>query len=443
MSTVALLPRSETTVTSRSKTVRVALLGFGTVGLGTYRMLLENRSAIAAKVGAEIEIVAIGIKDAVKPREAPAHLFSTDLAGIVTDACVDVVVEVIGGENPAGELIELALRHGKHVVTANKELLAKHGDRLIKVASDHSLDLHFEAAVGGGIPLIQPLRHQLSGNNVEKMMGVLNGTTNYILTKMSREGGEFADALAEAQSKGYAEADPRNDIEGFDVRYKLSILSSIAFGSYVRPENVYCEGITKLEKRDIELAHLFGYEVKLLGIVESVAGQLLARVHPTFVPKDHPLASVSGVYNALWIRGDFVGDLMFSGRGAGADPTASAVVGDLIDVARNMRLGGCANTVLFDGEADVLPIEEARSRYYLRLNVNDEPCVLGQIATVLGSHNVSLAAMEMKVLDPEDRLGEIVFLTHPCKERSFREALAIIEELAVIRKIANWIRVEE
>jgi homoserine dehydrogenase len=406
-------------------------------------MLASNHAAIEAKVGSRLEVVKLGIRDPNKEREAPAHLFTTDLESIVSSPEVDVVLELIGGESPARELIESALRHGKHVITANKELMAKHGPALLKIAGEQCLDLHFEAAVGGGIPLIQPLKHQLAGNDVLKMMGILNGTTNYILTKMSRESGAYGDALKEAQAKGYAEADPRNDVEGCDVRYKLAILASIAFGKEVPPDSVYCEGITKVDKRDIELAHIFGYEIKLLGIVEAFTeGRLLARVHPTFLPKDHPLANVNGVFNALWIRGDFVGDLMFSGRGAGGDPTGSAVVGDLIDVARNMRLGGAGNNVIPSDGARLLPIEEAQSRFYLRVNVDDRPSVLGAIATVLGDNEVSLAAMEMKVLDPQDSLGEIVFMTHPCLERSFRKAVATIQDQDMVREIANWIRVE-
>jgi homoserine dehydrogenase len=423
--------------------VRVAILGFGTVGLGTYRMLESNKSAIESKVGARIEIFKIGIKNPNKKREAPAELFTTDIESIVADSNIDVILELIGGEEPAKHLIEKALRNGKHVITANKELMAKHGPGLLRIAAEQCLDLHFEAAVGGGIPLIQPLKHQLAGNDVLKMMGILNGTTNYILTNMSRDGADYGPSLSEAQAKGYAEADPRNDVEGCDVRYKLAILASIAFGKEVPPEEVYCEGITKLEKRDIELAHMFGYEIKLLGIVESRPDGLLARVHPTFLPKDHQLANVNGVFNALWLKGDFVGDLMFSGRGAGADPTGSAVVGDLIDVARNMRLGGAGNNVLPEEGANLLPIGELTARYYLRINVDDQPSVLGQVATILGENNVSLAAMEMKVLNAASSLGEIVFLTHPCKESSFQKAVDAIEELQVIKKIANWIRVEQ
>ena len=425
----------------RLPTIRIALLGFGTVGAGTYRMLEANRRAIESKIGARIEIAAIGIRDSEKPREAPRDLFTTDVGSIVCDPSIDVVLELIGGFDPAYRLIQRALECGKHVITANKELLAKRGHELMRVAAAQGLDLHFEAAVGGGIPLIQALKHQLAGNDVLKMIGILNGTTNYILTEMSRSGSELAQALREAQALGYAEADPSNDVDGCDVRYKLAILASIAFGKAVSPEDIFCEGISRLEKRDIELAHFFGYEVKLLGIAEPFGeDRLLARVHPAFVPCDHPLASVNGVNNALWIRGDFVGDLMFSGRGAGGDPTASAVVGDLIDVCRNIRLGGAANTIVPSLGAELLPIEEARSRFYLRVIVDDQPNVLGSIATVLGEHGVSIATMEMRVLD--DQRGEIVFMTHKCSERDFRNALQVIRYLPTIRSVANWLHVE-
>ena len=404
-------------------------------------MLQANRAAIEAKAGMSIEIARIGIRDPYKPRSAPGDLFTTDLYSIVRDPSIDVVLELIGGTEPAGELIDAAIRQGKHVITANKELLAKDGDRLIALATERGLDLHFEAAVGGGIPLIQVLKHQLAGNQVLKMMGILNGTTNFILTKMSREGSGFAEVLAEAQAHGYAEADPTNDVDGFDARYKLAILSSIAFGGSVQPADVYCQGISRVESRDIELAHFFGCEIKLLAIAEQVGSSVIARVHPTFVPNEHPLASVNGADNALWLRGDFVGDLMLRGRGAGADATASAVVGDLIDVARNIRLGGCANATVPSQPAELAPVEHAQSRFYLRVIVDDKPSVLGSLATVLGHHGVSLAAMEMQVL-VDGELGEIVFMTHPCAQGDFLAAVGVISSLQIVRKVANWFHVE-
>ena len=422
--------------------IRVGMLGFGTVGTGAYRMLQDNRAAICNKVGAPIEVVKIGIRDCEKQRIAPRELFTKNLNEIVDDPSIDVVVELIGGCDPAGALIERALKNGKHVVTANKELIAKQGSHLVELAAKERLDLHFEAAVGGGIPLIQPLKHQLSGNDVIRLMGIVNGTTNMILTKMTQEGGEFEEALAEAKAKGYAEADPTDDVDGYDAQYKIAILASIAFGQAVHPDNVYREGIRHITKKDIAYADLLGYTIKLLGIAEDRGDGLLARVHPTFLPKDHPLASVNGVYNAVWIQGDFVGDVMFSGRGAGSDPTGSAVVGDLIDVSRNIRLGGAGNTVPYERNAKVLSMDDNVSRFYFRVAVTDRPKVLGTIATILGDHDVSLAAMEMRLLDPARSLGEIVFLTHPCKEKNFRAALEAVKPTGIVHELANWFRVE-
>lgn len=430
--------------------IRIGMLGFGTVGSGAFRMLQDNSAAIAAKIGLPVEIVAIGIKDPGKPRSAPAGLFTADLDSIVLDPMIDVVLELMGGTEPASELIERALKNRKHVVTANKELMAKHGPRLVKLASDQGLDLHFEGAVGGGIPLIQPMKHQLAGNDVLKLMGILNGTSNYILTRMTEDGCDLEEALAEARAKGYAEADPTADIEGFDPQYKLAILSSIAFHGAVDPAGVYREGIRGVTKRDIEIADLMGYRIKLVGIVEPAPQgptsstqhptRILARVHPTFLPKDHPLAGVNDVYNAVWLRGDFVGDLMFSGRGAGGDPTASAVIGDLIDVGRNIVAGGHGSAIPFDGAVELAPIDELVTSYYVRLVVLDRPKVLGEVALAFGEHEVGLAAMEMRTLD-EGR-GEIAFLTHRCLERSFRLALNEIQRLGVVHSIESWLRVE-
>lgn len=422
--------------------IRVGMLGFGTVGQGVWHMLADNREAIERKVGCPIEVVRIGVRDAAKPRSAPAEVLTVDLESIVDDPDIDVILELMGGVDPAGVLIERALGLGKHVVTANKELIAKRGSHLVRLAADHGLDLHFEAAVGGGIPLIQPLKHQLAGNDVLKLMGILNGTTNYILTAMAEEGSELEEALGEAQSKGYAEADPTNDIDGFDAQYKLAILSSIVFNREVSPDAVYREGIRSIAKRDMQFAELLGFRIKLLGIVEPVGvDEVLARVHPTLVPRDHPLADVRGVYNAVWLQGDFVGDVMFSGRGAGGAPTGSAVVGDLIDVCRNIRFGGAGNVVPFEADLRAAPLDDLTTRYYLRLIVLDRPKTLGCIATIFGNCDVSLSAMEMRVLEG-GRLGEIVFLTHPCRESQFKRAIQAIKNLHIVESVANWLRVE-
>jgi homoserine dehydrogenase len=431
-------------MSAEPETLRIGMLGCGTVGQGVYRMLGDNLAAITQRMWSRPEIVAIGVRDLEKPRGVPKELFTTDLDSIVDDPSIDVIVELIGGTEPAGDLVERALRAGKSVVSANKELIAKSGHRLVGLAKSLGLDLHFEAAVGGGIPLIQPLKHQLAGNDVLKLMGILNGTTNYILSRMASDGAEFAEVLAEAQAQGFAEADPTSDVDGFDASFKLAILGSIAVGKHVPIEGVYREGIRGVGKRDIEVAELLGYKIKLLGIVEpDDKGRVLARVHPTLIPKSHPLAAVNGVYNAVWIHGDFVGDVMLSGRGAGGDPTASAVVGDLIDVGRNLHSKGSGSAIPYEGEAQSAPIEDVESVYYLRVTVHDKPKVLGNIALAMGDHGISLAAMEMRVLDAEATRGEIVFLTHVTQERRFRAALKQIEADGLVLSVESWIRVEE
>ena len=422
--------------------IRVGILGFGTVGEGTYRMICDNEEEILAKIGVPIEVARIGIRDPKKPRSLPGEFFTTNLEDIVADPSIDVVLELIGGEEPALSLIDRALDCGKHVVTANKELIAKHGSRLVTKAKSKGLDLHFEAAVGGGIPIVQPLKHQLAGNDIEKMMGVLNGTSNYILTKMWDDEETFDAALAQAQAAGYAEADPSNDIDGHDTMYKIAILSALAFGKQVPLESVHREGIRHVAQKDMRYAEVLGYRIKLLGIVEETGfDEILVRVHPTLVPEDHPVAKVEGVYNALWLHGDFVGDLMFSGRGAGSFPTASAVVGDLIDVGRNVVAGGSGSAIPYGQGMKCRPISELQTRYYMRLVVADKPNTLGRISTVFGNAGVGLAAMEMRTL--ENDLGEIVFLTHKCQESSFTSSLDGVRLLPVVESVESWFRVED
>ncbi|MDX2066455.1 MAG: homoserine dehydrogenase [Fimbriimonadaceae bacterium] len=425
----------------RPDALRVGLLGYGTVGQGAYRMLTENREAITRKVGFPVEIVRIGIRDADKARNLPAEMFTTELDTLIADPSIQVIVEVMGGVEPAGRLVEAAIRAGKSVVTANKELMAKQGSRLVHLAKSAKLDLHYEAAVGGGIPLVQPLKHQLAGNDVLQMMGILNGTTNYILTAMQDTGADFADALADAQRLGYAEADPTNDVDGFDTAYKISILASIAFGKQVPMEAVSRVGIRSVTAADMAYADTLGYRIKLLGVADAVPGpageteRVRTRVHPALVPKAHPLASVAGVYNALWLHGDFVGDLMFSGRGAGSDPTASAVVGDLIDVGRNLAVGGPGSALPYDDGMATEPMETLRSRHYLRMQVEDRPRVLGQLALLFGEANVSISAMEMRTLGPGR--GEIVFLSDIALESDFRAALSGVRRHPSVIELSN------
>ena len=405
-------------------------------------MLRDNREAISRKIGLTPEVVRIGVKDGSKARDLPSEIFTTDLESIVDDPEIDLILELMGGVEPAGALVERALMAKKHVVTANKELMAKQGSRLVHLAKANKLDLHYEAAVGGGIPLVQPLKHQLAGNDVLKMMGILNGTTNFILTAMQEDGADFADVLADAQAQGFAEADPTNDVDGFDACYKISILASIAFGKQVPIDGVYREGIRSVTKADMKYAEILGYRIKLLGIVDAVSDdRVRVRVHPTLLPKGHPLAAVNGVYNALWVHGDFVGDVMFSGRGAGSDPTASAVVGDLIDVGRNMVAGGPGSALPYDDGMGVESMDTLVTRYYLRLRVDDRPKVLASIAMAFGEFNVSLAAMEMKTIDGVS--GEIVFLTHPCREADFCMALQVLTPSVGVQSVGAWYRVEE
>lgn len=421
--------------------VNIGILGFGTVGEGTYRMLSDNVDEISSKTGARIEVVQIGVKDGSKPRSAPSKLFTTDLESVVANPDIDVILELIGGTDPAAQLVETALKNNKHVVTANKELIAKHGSRLIGLAKESKLDLHFEAAVGGGIPVIQPLKHQLAGNDVIKLMGILNGTTNFILTKMEKEGAGFDETLAEAQALGYAEADPSADIDGFDTMYKICILAAITFGKQVPLDQVSRQGIRHITAEDMAYAETLGYKIKLLGICEETApGEILVRVHPTLVPRQHQISHVDDVYNAVWLHGDFVGDLMFSGRGAGGDPTASAVVGDLIDVVRNVMIGGAGSAIPYGEGMELTSIEQLETRYYIRLEVHDTPGTLGEIATAFGKRSVGLAAMEMKT--KVGGLGEIALLTHVCKESDFCIALDEVAKLPCISKVENWIRVE-
>lgn len=405
-------------------------------------MICDNEEEILQKVGCPIEVRRIGIRDPKKPRSISGDFFTTELNDIVCDDEIDVVLELIGGEEPALSLIDKALDNGKHVVTANKELIAKHGSRLVTKARQCGLDLHFEAAVGGGIPIVQPLKHQLAGNDIVKMMGVLNGTSNYILTKMYDEEMTFDDALRGAQEAGYAEADPTNDVDGHDTMYKIAILAAIAFGKQVSLDGVYREGIRGVTQKDMHYAEVLGYRIKLLGIVEETGPfEVMVRVHPTLVPEDHQIAKVEDAYNALWLHGDFVGDLMFSGKGAGSFPTASAVVGDLIDVGRNMMIGGSGSAIPYGEGMKCLPISELTTRYYMRLIVTDKPNTLGRIATAFGEAGVGLAAMEMRTLEHD--LGEIVFMTHKCQEAAFTSALENVRLLPVVDSVESWFRVEE
>lgn len=424
--------------------INVGLLGLGTVGSGVVKLLEQNGTAIATKIGRPLRVARVLVRDTAKPRAVSiaSELLTTDPRQVLEDPAIPVIAEVMGGVEPAREYLLTALARGKSVVTANKDLLALHGQELLETARAHGADFFFEASVGGGIPIIHPLKEFLAANRIEQVLGIVNGTTNYILSKMTQEGREFAEALAEAQALGYAESDPRADIEGDDAARKLAILASIAFNTRVTYPEIYVEGITRISSRDILYAGELGYVVKLLAIAREEGGEIEARVHPALVPRQHPLAAVSDVYNAIFVRGDAVGEAMFYGRGAGQMPTASAVVGDLMAVARNLLHGATGQvTCTCFRSLPVRPMGRVECQYYLRLTVRDRPGVLASIAGVFGNQGVSLASVIQK--RSFDGWAELVLITHRVREASLQDALKIIGGLSVVRAIDNVIRVEE
>lgn len=426
-----------------AETIRVGLLGCGNVGAPLVGLIGDLADEIDARTGVHLEVAAVAVRSATKERavELPAELLTTDAAAVVADPSIDVIVEVIGGIEPARTLILDALAAKKPVVTGNKELLANHGAELFAAADAAGVDLLFEAAVAGGIPFIRPLRESLVGERIQRVLGIVNGTTNYILTKMTEEGAAYAEALAEAQELGYAERDPTADVEGFDAGAKAAIIASIAFGAQVVAGDVYHEGISGLTPSDIEYARKLGYVVKLLAIAErddadGDAG-IGIRVHPAMVPITHPLASVRESYNAVFVEGEAVGSLMFYGRGAGGSPTASAVLGDLIDAAANLRKGSHASLGSL-GPVAIRPIDDARSEYYLNLEVADEPGVLAAVAATFGEHGVSIRAMEQEGLGEEARL---VFITHTATERAVQATLRDLRDLDAVKRVVSMLRV--
>ena len=424
------------------KTIKIGLLGCGTVGTGVIQVLEKNRHSITTKAGAILEITKILVRDINKKRDISEKInLTSNPNDILDDPEIEIVIEVMGGIDPAKEYILKALRQGKSVVTANKDLLATHGKELFEAASESRVDLRFEASVGGGIPIIGPLKDSLAGNEIQKVMGIINGTTNYILTKMKNENSEFSQVLAQAQKLGYAEADPTSDIEGLDAARKIAILASIAFNSRVTFSDVFSEGIAKITSKDIMYANELGYTIKLLGMAQQENGVIQVRVHPAFIPNNHPLANVNDVYNAIYVQGDAVGDAMFFGQGAGQLPTASAVIGDLIEIAKDLTKGVCDKTYCTCFEhKKVKPISEIKTKYYLRLTVTDRPGVLANIASVFANQEVSIASVVQK--RKCDQVAEIVLITHEVKEANLQDALSIIKSLSSVIKVNNVIRVE-
>ena len=422
----------------------MGLLGCGHVGAALVSLVAERRDEVERRTGLDLEVTRIAVRNMALDRNVPVDsaAFTTDAAALVVDPDVDVVVEVMGGIEPARGLVSAALAAGKPVVTANKELLANHGAELYEAAEAAGVDLLFEAAVAGAIPIMRPLRESLAGEPITRVMGIVNGTTNFILSRMADDGASYADALAEAQSLGYAERDPTADVEGFDAGAKAAIIATIAFGARVVAGDVYHEGISGITVADIDFAADLRHCIKLLVVVErSVASdggfQIGVRVHPTLVPLDHPLASVRGSFNAVFVEGGAAGDLMFYGRGAGGRPTASAVLGDLIDAAGNLRQGHSASIGALE-RARIAPIDDVTSAFYLNVEVDDRPGVLAQVATVFGEHGVSIRSMEQEGLGGEARL---VFITHAARERDLRSTLQDLRSLDAVRSVGSVLRV--
>jgi homoserine dehydrogenase len=420
-------------------TVRIGLLGCGNVGSALAGLIEDHRDDIAARTGVRLEIARVAVHDPAKARAVVfrAGVLTDDPESVVNDPSIDVIVEVMGGLEPARALILAALDAKKPVVTANKELLANVGPELFGAAGRSGVDLQFEAAVAGGIPIIRPLRESLAGDRLRRIMGIVNGTTNFILTRMSEQGQTFEEALAEAQSLGYAERDPTADVEGFDAAAKAAILATVAFGAQVTAGDVYREGISGITSDDIAMAHRLGYTVKLLAIIEAVDGELAVRVHPAMVPHEHPLASVRESFNAVFVEGEAVGELMFYGRGAGGRPTASAVLGDLIDAAANLRQGRVA-ALPVAAPARLRLIQELRSAYYVTIDVLDRPGVLEQVAGVTARHGVSIWKMEQLGMGTEARL---VLVTHTSVERAMQATLDDLRELEVVDRVGTLLRV--
>ncbi len=431
--------------------INIGLVGLGTVGTGTAKILFENRDLIARRVGVPLELKRIVDLDVTTDRgiAIPDGVLTSDLPGLLNDSSIDIIIELIGGYDTAKRVMLDAIAQGKHVVTANKALLAVHGEDVFAAAARAGVDVAFEASVGGGIPIIRSLTEGLAANRCESIVGILNGTANYILTQMLREKQEFKDALAQAQAKGYAEADPTFDIQGIDSLHKLAIMVNLAYGTPVNAKEVFTEGIEQITALDIQYASELGMTVKLLGIAKAHGDDVEARVHPTLIDKNSPLAQVHGVYNAIHVVGDAVGDVMLYGQGAGAMPTGSAVVSDVIDIARNIQRQACGRVPPTSFPENqripirIRPMEELTTRYYLRCMVVDHPGVLSQIAGVLGHHGISI----MSVLQQGRQEGQtvpLIIMTHRASERSVQTALKEINQMAsVVSQPTTLIRVED
>ena len=424
-------------------TIRIVLLGAGTVGSSVAAALVNKAEDYASRAGADLALVKVLVRDLNRDRGGAldARLLTSDPEEALSTDC-DIVVELMGGEEPAREYIERSLKAGRYVVSGNKEVMAKHGARLLALAQESGTDILYEASVGGGIPIVSPLKRDLAGNEIAGIRAIINGTTNYILTRMSREGADFDDALKQAQDLGYAEADPTNDVEAHDPVYKLAILASLAFHTPVAPEAIYREGITRLSPRDFRYASELGYAIKLLAIARREPDGIQARVHPALVPEDELLAKVDGVLNAVQVEGDLVGRVLFQGAGAGSLPTTSAVMSDVLEAARALVNGSRPWGWGYTAEVPVKTVDQLMSRYYIRLEVKDQPGVLAGIASSFGDNGVSIASVIQKETDEEAQSAELVIMTHLAREASLRASMSQIEALDGVRDVGNVLRVE-
>lgn len=427
-----------------NQVIKIAILGMGTVGSGVVAIMNKRGENIKNKVGTELKVEKILVKDNSKKREIelPPEVLTYNVEDILDDPEIELIVELMGGEEPAYEYITKAISKGKSVVTANKLVIAKYGDEILKLARENEVQVSFEASVAGGIPIIRPLKESLVANRIEEIYGILNGTTNYILTKMTQERIEFDKALEEAQRLGYAERDPSSDTKGFDAAYKIAILSSIAFETSVDADSIYIEGIEGVTLEDIKLADELGYVIKLLAIGKKYDDGLNIRVHPAFISKNHPLAMVNGAYNAIYLYGDAVGDVMLYGKGAGQMPTGSAVVADIIQVAKDINYNRLdTHSLGAPRNQQIKEINQIDNSFYLRIQVLDKPGVMSQVTKVLGDNHVSLSAVSQKhMLTP---IVPLVLITHPVKEENMRKSLYELENLESVVKINNLIRVEK
>lgn len=422
-----------------AEALKVAILGAGTVGSQVVRLLTEQQSELAQRIGAPLEIIGVAVRDPKRSRHGvPTELLTTDAVSLVSKA--DIVVEVMGGIQPAKDLILQAISSGASVVTANKALLARDGSELVLAAEAAGVDLYFEASVAGAIPLLRPIRESLAGDKINRVMGIVNGTTNFILSKMESEHAAYDEVLAQAQELGYAEADPTADVEGHDAAAKAAILASLAFHTKVTIDDVYCEGITKVSAEDVAAAESMGFVIKLLAVAERLGSDsIVVRVHPTMVPKSHPLANVRDAFNAVFIEAESAGELMFFGRGAGGAPTASAVLGDVVAAARNRVTGGIGPGDSSYAELKILDIEHARTRYYIHIKVADRPGVLAKIASVFAENDVSIQVLHQ---DGHGSDASLVIRTHKATDAALAQTLAGLAKLDVVDSIIGVMRVE-